>query len=84
MKTYHFKICRLYFNRRDDPAGCWSVDSGPGTEEMIGKWIIFWVRGETAEDLSQHGPNGVAAWVLFKDVDVTVIDGGTIEINRFL
>lgn len=68
--SHSFKLCRLYFNRRDDPAGCWSVDSGPGTQEIKVRSIslVDIDIAKTREDFIQHPPEGVSAWIELSNV----------------
>lgn len=67
---YEFAVCRAYFNKRDDPAGCWSLDYGPGTPEIVVKRISLLDVDtvKTAEDFTQHGPDGVSAWIAMQNV----------------
>ena len=66
-------MIRLYFNRRDDLAGCWSVDHGPGTLEYRTNEVeIFAITGITRKDFTQHGPNTVSAWIEYKNAKMVI------------
>jgi hypothetical protein len=66
-------VIRLYFNRHYDPAGCWSVDEGPGTPEIkTDRVVVMGVYGRTATDFTQVGPEAVSAWVEFSDGQIRV------------
>jgi hypothetical protein len=81
--THTFAFCRVYFNRRDDPQGCWSIDYGPGTPEIIVK-SVTWVDVDivkTDEDLSQHGPEAVSAWTAMRDVAGYLTDDGNMVLR---
>jgi hypothetical protein len=66
-------VIRLYFNRRHDPMGCWSVDKGPGTPEIkTNQVVVMGMYGRTATDFTQIGPEAVSAWVEFSDGQIRV------------
>lgn len=75
-----YRLCRLYFNRRDDPDGAWSVDAGPGTPELKTKVVVVAgsLIGITQMDFSQHGPAAVSAWIQYRDVEVHVNPEGLV------
>lgn len=65
-------MIRLYFNRREDPEGCWSVDEGPGTpERKTNEVSVVGAFGVTKVDFTKQGPDEVSAWVEFSNAKVS-------------
>jgi hypothetical protein len=82
-------LCRLYFNRIDDPKGAWSVDQGAGSEELIFRSVVFYAVskqsmsfGRTNEDAEVTKiEDEPIAWIELKNVRLIGETGGRLVIE---
>lgn len=58
-------MIRIYFNKASESPLVWSVDHGPGTEEVKFRKVVSGVLGTTKENLSEPDSDKPKAWIEF-------------------